>query len=118
MSQGARASGASNNAPAGAVARAASEASFGTALKTRGGRPAIADAHTTAAPKAAIPVPCPRQLDRSPVRRAQISALPLVLALVEFRGVYAAVFREQPLERSKDRAISMSRDRRTRRRAP
>src|ERR1700733_13523024 len=36
---------------------------------------------------------------------AQIGALPLVLALVEFRGGYAAVFREQPLERGEHGAI-------------
>src|ERR1700691_98169 len=41
------------------------------------------------------------KLDRLPVRSAQVGALPLVLALLEFRGSYAAVFCEQPLERGK-----------------
>src|ERR1700729_2821545 len=36
---------------------------------------------------------------------AQIGALPLVLALVEFRGRYAAVFRKQPLKRREHGAV-------------
>ena len=39
------------------------------------------------------------------MRRAQVGAFPLVLALVEFRGGYVAVFREQPLERSRTARI-------------
>ena len=39
------------------------------------------------------------EFDRLPMRRAQIGALPLVLALVEFRSGYVAAFRQQSLER-------------------
>ncbi len=46
-----------------------------------------------------------REFDRLSMRRAQIGALPLVLALVEFRGRDAAVFREQPLERREHGAV-------------
>ena len=45
------------------------------------------------------------EFDRLSMGRAQIGALPLVLALVEFRGSYAAVFREQPLKRGEHGAI-------------
>ena len=43
-----------------------------------------------------------RELDRLPMRGAQVSALPLMLALVEFFAREAAFLREQPLKRRED----------------
>ena len=44
------------------------------------------------------------ELDRSPVRGAQIGALPLLLALVELRASDGAVFHKHPLERGEHSA--------------
>ena len=56
-------------------------------------------------PFPAIPAPCLRELDRLPMRRAEIGALPLVLTLVELRARDAAAFRKHPLERREHRAV-------------
>src|SRR3984885_473010 len=45
------------------------------------------------------------KLDRFPMRRAQIGALPLLLALIEFRASDGAVFRKHPLERREHCAV-------------